>query len=989
MANEIIENSVMPKAVESKHHIEPEMQSHSGLYPIPRAHTEHRELLEPIMTQAFISQPVIGNVIPTDEQREWIHMLAERILSNARRMVHLDNMGLDSFSRDIIVLATVLILRNWNDEGSDKERLWEYICNQFALPFDDGSFANSPEYKMFREAITFSLRRHNRLSATTGQKYYTTLLIHSLAPKAKFHDLFEQVFNFYAKNLHYHYLRSDPAFSSFAYAMKSRFEATKTRFDDDLSIKSVQSSIAIKQYFLRCPKFMSTLLERIVRKMDTLVATGAIDNVESDYIDALLVEWHEKRSREERTSDRKKRTEASTERVVTDFGNIRISYIYELGKVSLVIPSIRLGEEHTEKPQITMYRYIGDENPYVADLRYYGNYICITSSKIEIPLNLLMQGLDVHRFEYRAVITYGGKVIFDSGTKLFRKAIIFCESGTETLKRPENEYVNIFTQKSCVIEGLETAPDCFVQPNGSNSIYRILIDKNTCLTINGEPLYPVEQIVSGLTLRLLVPPVSDCKYAEGQHEYHVFSRQPVLEISSNKPQFEKQYRLAMDNNIASLSDYYDASNDSYKIPLPPEKGLHGFRIIDNVTHQRIYELPYIVFENFSLDFNGFYFTESYSDNGNLSIHAENKSSDLSYALDIDRNVMLVSYEKGDLEVDIPILRCLLDGQELTEDVGLVLWHNEIPSHALLDIEMPRGYFVTVIIGSATFESCSVEIGNIIRTNRNSSIGAVGLILRRENERPIEIKLFDIAFEPYFKGSPVITYSNTLQWSIEENFVGDKNTEFEVHVQYKDFDYGKYKFGCDDAFFDLYDDLLEGVYQFTVYAKQPGFFSKYELLLADRLIVGEPEKFWFDGCAVIVTEAIIEDDYVTLNHSSGIIVDLCYIGEHYLNGETQHYPCYEGKLFYKNGDRLYPYATAEYERNGKHHEQVNPVKLWVVNEFTISLRTPADDGLYVHKGWSSITDRKPPTKAMNLHAANWLTPDYYHYKIIPQSEVQNV
>ena len=92
------------------------------------------------------------------------------------------------------------------------------------------------------------------------------------------------------------------------------------------------------------------------------------------------------------------------------------------------------------------------------------------------------------------------------------------------------------------------------------------------------------------------------------------------------------------------------------------------------------------------------------------------------------------------------------------------------------------------------------------------------------------------------------------------------------------------------------------------------------------------------------------------------------------------------MLYKHDGRLRPYATADYERNGKHHEQVNPVKVWVINEFTISLRTPADDGLYVHKGWKSITDRKPPNKTMGLSADNWFNPDYYHYKVIAQSEV---
>ena len=987
MTNGTDVHDTLHKGKEIETFIEPEMQSRPGLYVIPSVHVAHREILEPIMTQAFLAQPIIGNIIPTDEQRERIHMLAERILSNARRMVHLDDFGLDSFSRDVIMLAIVLVLRNWNDEDvGDSQTLWEYVCNQFALPFDSSSFANSPQYKMLREAITSCLSRHKRLRATTGKQYYTSLLIHALAPKAKFYDLFEQIFGFYAKNLHYHYLRNDPAFSAFAYAMKNRLEVAKTRLDDDIYIKSVQSSMAIKHYVYSCPMFMSSLVERIVRQMDSLVATGTIGKAEYDYIDTLLVGWHEKRSREERISDRKKRAEASAEKVITEFGNIRLSYIYEKGKVILVIPAIRLGEECDDKPQITIYRYADDTDPFTADLRYYGNYICITSSKMEIPIENLIHGKDNCRFDLRAIISYGGKNIFDSGVKLYREVIVFCNSGTEAIKRPLNEYVNIFAQQSCVVEGLETSPDSSIKLSEGGCIYRVLMAKSTQILVNGEPLYPVEQMISGLTLSLNISPVNYCKYSEGMHEYFIFIRQPMLEISSTTPNFEKQYRIVIGAEITSLSDYFDVSTNSYRIPLPKENGHHEFRIIDNFTHQRIYELPYAVFENFSLRFDGFYFTENYHDNGVLSVQNGDESTNFPYVMVADQNVMLVSFAEGDLAVDIPLFQAILDGEKLTEETGKVLWHSDIQAHALLEIEVPRGYTATVNIGSNTFMSSNVEIGNVIRAGHISDLEAVGVILRNENEQPVEIKLFDIAFEPYFQMPPLRIENGILLWLVERNFVGDSNTEFELQIQHKGVDCGKYKFGCIDELLELPNEMCDGVYHYTICAKKPGFFSKYEPLTTGHFIIGEHTQFWFDDCAIVVTEAILENDCLPLNQSSGIITKLRYAGEQYLNGETQHYPCYEGTLLYKHDGRLRPYATADYERNGKHHEQVNPVKVWVINEFTISLRTPVDDGLYVHKGWKSITDRKPPNKTMGLSADNWFNPDYYHYKVIAQSEV---
>ena len=147
-------------------------------------------------------------------------------------------------------------------------------------------------------------------------------------------------------------------------------------------------------------------------------------------------------------------------------------------------------------------------------------------------------------------------------------------------------------------------------------------------------------------------------------------------------------------------------------------------------------------------------------------------------------------------------------------------------------------------------------------------------------------------------------------------------------------------------------------------------------------MGNPALFRFDNLAIIVAEAIIDNERFQLKLSSGIITELQYLGELSLNGESLHYPCYEGLLQYKHEGILRPYATKEYEHNGTFRERVNPVKLWIINDYIISLRAPSDDGLYVNKRWSSITDRTPPRG----FCENYCNPDYYSFKIISQMEV---
>jgi hypothetical protein len=327
------------------------MQSRSGSYPMTKVSAQLRDFLEPILTQAFVSQPLLGNIIISDLERKVVHEIAKSVLAGALDRVGSRNYGLDDFQCDILVLETVLLLRNWSDdeaevdddgeEGDGNQNFWEYICNQYAMTYYD--FGASHEYKIFRYVISRSLKSHRRFFVKTGQKYYTSMLTHALAPKVRFNALFEQVFAFYAKSLDYHYIKNDPAFKAFAYAMNKRFTTGKAQSGDSVYIKSVQSSSAIISLFKSCPNYMSDFVEHVIRGIDTLVARGVID--ETSFIDSLLAKWYENRSREVRSSDRKKRSTASTDRVVTEFTNIRPSYRYDSGQVSLVIPSIRLGAD--------------------------------------------------------------------------------------------------------------------------------------------------------------------------------------------------------------------------------------------------------------------------------------------------------------------------------------------------------------------------------------------------------------------------------------------------------------------------------------------------------------------------------------------------------------------------------------------------------------------------------------------------------------------
>ncbi|MGI6636399.1 MAG: hypothetical protein ACOX7B_14720 [Christensenellales bacterium] len=212
-------------------------------------HAPGYEALEPVLQQAFYTQPLLGNITPTPEQRTLLFKSAMDILNQALR----HKKPLSPVQRDILVLETVMLLQRWNQHNDEHQdtTFWEYICTQYGLRYDVSDFSTSKTYSEFRTTIALSLRRHNRLMARKGKRYYTTMLTQAMAPKEKFFDLFEQIFSFYAKNLQYQCIADDPAFTAFSLAMKRRFDSKQAFSDESVYIKSVQSSSAIELLFTR------------------------------------------------------------------------------------------------------------------------------------------------------------------------------------------------------------------------------------------------------------------------------------------------------------------------------------------------------------------------------------------------------------------------------------------------------------------------------------------------------------------------------------------------------------------------------------------------------------------------------------------------------------------------------------------------------------------------------------------------------------------
>ena len=946
--------------------IETEMQPRSGSYIVQIGSAQFLSPLLPLLTEAFLIQPLLGNVNPSIEQDKYLYEIARNVLLGSRN----SEADLSDFECDILTLKTVLFLRDWNDDDGteddgDNTAFWEYTCCQYAIKHC------SIAYNLFKNATSRCLKRHNRLYAKGGKKYYTTLLAHAMAPKSKFHFLFEQIFSFYRDILKYQFIESDRAFSDFSFALKKRFDGEIKTDEKDIRIKSLQSSSAIKLLFRTCPCYMSLFVENTVKNIDLLVSTEYFS--ETTYIASMLKTWYEKRSRDLRIQDRKERSKAhyDSDIVVTDNNRIKLSYQLINNMVMLTVPRIRLGEKLNALPEISI--FLDNRRVHREGLRFFGNDFCITSNKKEIAVDDL-ECSDSNRINLKVVISNGGKEFYSTEEKLFRKAIVFDESGAEKTKQPE--YGDIFylyaTASSVIDERIEDSPQCNALPSKAQ-LYRVIMGNDTQIIVNGVNLFPTIVTTSDLRIEKTTIEVAYVSYIFEQQDYAIYREPPTFMIKCPG----KQYRVSIDGQQKPLSIYYDLSTESYNITLPGNDDVHEVLIIDNATNKIAYPFRYVVFKSFKIHFNG-YHSLCDGESGSVSIFDNNGEKEYQYKIATDEQKMLLSYRFGELYIDVPVLRCRLNGVEISKDSLQTVWYKDIDRAALLEIESPRGYTVSIQIGLNEYNSSSIEIGNIVSNFKNlHCIEPVFIIIYKNGIVIKKIQLFDIVFKPSFLTTPLVINGMSLEWHTEDNFVGDSK-EFTLNLYRKGNKTACYSLGHKNEIIEACFQSDDCVYDYTITVQETGFFSAGEIeIYRGKLHVGSPAVFRFDEKAIVVTDAVTDNEIYDLKASSGIITELKYIGDLPLKEKEQPYPCYEGCLQYFSNGKLYPYSHNKYESVGIIHEQINPVKIFIINDNAIFLLKNDGSKLSVNKSWKSITDRLPNKRNKFVYDM----PNYYLFKVI--------
>ncbi len=428
--------------------------------------------------KVFEARPLLGDIILSEKQRALINEQAQRVFDRIQ-------IGGNKSDEDdlVLVLSIILLLRNnKKTEEVEDDSFWPYIYRQFGYKHEESS---QSVYAALRGAVRNAMITYGRFLAPekTTMRYYTSLMMHALAPSESMESLFEILLYFFTDELNYDYVPDDPVFKSIVNCIANRWDKEVEK-DQNIHVRSNILASGLKVLFRERQVFMTQLCETIVRKIDALVRNQGATLLSSDsYMDVMLDNWYKKKdeSQKEKLNRGKSTHHASTR--ASSAEHVRVQYMLTNKKVSISIPAIRLEDVASEEPVFIIYQ--NGEPVAIDSLDVYGR-MCWTIRQRDICLSdydVDFSKLNTLRFE----IQYDGKDLVDTKQSLFRNYIIFDKHGHEISRQSmgNGKYYILAPDESEVLlsEGMQE-----YQLDHPGQLYELWVQDKASIRIDGMEL---------------------------------------------------------------------------------------------------------------------------------------------------------------------------------------------------------------------------------------------------------------------------------------------------------------------------------------------------------------------------------------------------------------------------------------------------------------------------------------------------------------------
>lgn len=926
--------------------------------------------------------PVIGAYEPDESERTALFSIAQK----AVQKLCLENSQISRVEELVLTLSTIQLAKNWSSAVKDEDGVsfWQYIYLQYGFNPENSPVAEQRVYAGFRHAIKSTLQHYHRyLAPEKTMRYYTSLLLHAVAPVQSIENLLDILFDFYVKNLDFQYQSEDPVYRTLVRGIQSRWSGT-VQSAEGLQLRSSEVMSGLKTLFLERPGFMAYICETLVQKMDRLLRGKTLPT--EDRWDKLLRRWYEKKSRTERTNLQGRKRAHKTEFIATTADRIFLQYAMENGQIGIVVPRIRLSEVGQKRPELILYQ--GSCVIWRETLSVTGNDLSLTTRRRFLPLTEI--DLDwTQPLELCGEIEYLGEILFTSGSKLYRDYLLFDMSGNEHSVRSGTIY--LFANN---IRCVEFADDeAVLQEDHPGQLYRIDLDQVGAVTVDGIELFADEQRTGTVRLYSTISSVRGVAAIREGKSFSVFDRPFELLLRLPAGTNPLRYQLVMDG-VPQYGKTDIEGNLRYCAELS-HGSPHIVRVIDLIQDMIVRELCYVFLPHFSCKLNQTRYLERDSqalatlsfDGAERTLHAVRiPNSDIAEAVS--------PLDGFDYEIQLPTIHCSL-GETDAFSLPEFLWKGDIDKTTLSTLHLPAGWNGKIMLGihsiSASGEGV-YEIGNLLHSNAVTGENApLWLNLHTPNGNHERIPLTWIILTPSFVSSPIEVEDGKLQWIPDGRFIGQSDARFHVILD-----------GNDERIFDLCltketlcdkGELEHGSYHCEVFLKPSGLFSKgvKTKLLDEWIDLGDGNEFRFNKKELHLNSVVYWNlaldcmELQTIRQGAAILTKLRFLGYSIPSGESFALPEYEAELCFETvtGRRI-PFS---YRENDLEFEWVNPAKVWIVNERRLILRTITEDAIYFDSEKAILMSRKPERVMSKATQKRCLqTPDYCDYQIRGESGV---
>ena len=565
----------------------------------------------------FRAYPLAGEYQLTDAEDALLYQSA----SETVKKVLIDG-GRTSVREDaVLVLETINLLKGWSSELADEETsgsLWNYIFLQYGFNPENSEAAANRLYNYFRGAIKGTLAHYKRFFAPEGtQRYYTSLLLHALAPKQSIESLYSILFDFYVKNLDFQYVTEDISYKVFTKGMRARWDSRVAK-NDELQLRADAIFSGLQTLFKERPGYMAVLCDSIVKKMDAILRNENTDLIDPDrnYWDTILVEWYQRKSSTERVQAQGEQRQRKTEYVATTTDRIYAQYTMEHSSVGIAIPKIRLSKIAQQRPVIKIYQ--SEICIYNAELSVTGDELCLTTRSRFIPFEEMSYDFS-NPPTIRVEIHYDGELLYNSVEKLYRQYILLDASGTERTTHRGTIY--LFASNSQEVTFPDDTDGIYSYPY-PGQLYRINLDEVSSAAIDGREIFVCASTAAQFRHHTSLRKAASAQVIHQGTSFDIFPAPFQLFIVLPEGEKSIRYQFSIDG-VRHNADAFCEGGNELEIPSENDGLCHCVRIIDLATDLVKYEFNYIVLADFNVTLNApIYYADGSQATANISFAAK-------------------------------------------------------------------------------------------------------------------------------------------------------------------------------------------------------------------------------------------------------------------------------------------------------------------------------------------------------------------------------